>query len=377
MRLRTRYPALVRGKVRRMTGSRLMLVVPEIEVEVPEVEASDAPLALVVTRNGETTPYRAHGGRLYVPFKDTFGKSKDMDIASLAFTENTTIFQDTHPLFGGVMSEIKDFLGHTRAASETRPERLYSLLQQRHGVDHAVLTRALLDANALEENEQTAADMKRWENRAREIVGGLLSIEGKFWQAEPEPCYQLFMTSSTVDVMAADYFHASVRNGLYSFEWTSLSNRYFSALDRDLLVQAGGEDDESTSIEVLLPEVLTANIRDIEVHRFAERGLANFEEYVGRKSKRDPAFFRRIPSELLLRAAELRDTVAKRDVCDPVDEELARRLETFSECLAHYPSIVEGMDFDEISEIAHILEVWNDREIVVTAGNDADIHPSR
>nr|WP_250808236.1 hypothetical protein [Neorhizobium tomejilense] len=359
MKFTAKYPALVQGRVRRMTSDRLIFCLPEATFEIPEVAEAEAPLALVAKANGIETEYRLRDGKLYTPLaeREVF--------EGLAASGNVGLIRVGHPVFGTLVGEIRDHhIGFRRDASETRPERLYTVIGQT-GVDPAVVIRAATDAVSLVENERSSADLAHWREKADERIGQIIMINGHAWERSPEPCYQLMAEYGTARVMSSDLFVEGPSTTYVDHDWASLGYRYFSGLDRQGLEDCAGrvspqpfEWNPSDEISVLIPEALTQNYNDLEVDRFSRVCVWDFEKYVAAQLNKSQNALRSVPADLMVSACRLRDLVAPRAPRDEASSNLVSALEEHGVALGRYPEIMKAMNFEERHMIDDVALAW-------------------
>lgn len=365
MKITLRHPALVRGRVKRMTKDRLVLCLPEIDIEIPEVSSQEAPEALVVARHGQNIAYRLYDGKLMLPVKG------DLDVAALARIRQEDAFGDWHPIFGQMITDIRNLIGHQMAADATRPERLYSVLAARRQAPETA-ERAIADTSALVMTDEVIADLEAAAAKARAATSEIVIIDGKGWRTAPEPCYRVMAESGHVTVEDSEFYLPDIKKQGYTYEWSELSFRYFSAGDIDQALAYSAErrgspleQQDRESITVLDPGGLHLDFKSLEMYRFAHVVIEKIEEHVGRSAVRDPGFIGNMSSEILVSACRLRDAATSRSIHDPADDELASAMTEFTETLRRNPAFVKGMKFEDLHVMEAVMTDWNDRDIVM------------
>ncbi|MDW9481706.1 hypothetical protein GOB57_23955 [Sinorhizobium meliloti] len=366
MKIRTRYPALINGRVKRMTGDRLILCLPEDEFEMREVASAEAPLALVVTQHGVRTEYRLHEGILYTRLPEI----ADYVSQETEFNPMSALLKRGHPLFGALAEEIQE-IARTREANETRPERLSSLLTSSF-IPLEVTKRAVLNAEGIIESETSSVSVELWKAKARQRLADIILIEGQQWVATPEPAYKLLVDYGHLEVHHSDvYDNGSRETGRWrDMEWEHLRYRYFSALEIDVarrtLEKLGPEGCEflpQGEIEVILPEAIGHDYADLELDRAGRVCVRKIESHLKKLANRGPEELRAFARQPLMAACELRDTIAGRRPFDRVDDSLAAALESFLDVMEGHPKLVEGMDFDDLASMRDALDIWCERKV--------------
>jgi hypothetical protein len=356
MRARAKFPALIHGRTTKMRGDKLVFCLPEIDFEVPEIVGADAPIAVVTDSYDGVTPYRYFDGKLYTPLKD--GEI----LTKLTRDADVTVLREGHPVFGGMVAEVRNIIGFARDGSETRPERLYNVLNS-YRLDDAIAIRAAMDAVSLVETPTTLEALASWATKATARLSEFLLIDGQAWQASPEPCYRLDTWSGIVEVDPGEVFRVATGSAVRPHGWDKLSSRYYSALDEDLLAGCVGRmvfrnRTDTGTMDVLMPEALTTNFRDREIDRFARICVAKVEEYIGTELRKNKDALRDAPADLLLSAAVLRDRLAWRDPSDDVSHDLAEALFEHGTVLSAYPQVTHRMNFEEQNVVCDVATEW-------------------
>jgi hypothetical protein len=367
MKFRTRYPALIEGRVKRMVGERLILCLPEDEFEMREVTSAEAPVAIVVTQHDTRTEYRLNNGALYTPLqKMPTHITRETDINPVS-----ALLKSGHPMFGDMAEEIREIARH-QEANGTRPERLSSILMSSF-IPLEVTKKAIADAEGIVETETSAARIEFWKNKARERIAGIILIDGQHWVATPEPAYKLWLEHGFVEVHHSDVFDNGLRQVGRSREmdWERMSYRYFSAVDLDganqtfaKLGREGREFSVQGEIEVIIPEAIRNAYADLEIDRAGRVCVRNIEHYLKRLASNGAEELRSFPRRPLMATCNLRDAIAGRSPFDPVDDSVVTALDAFLEAMEAHPKLVDEMDFEDIASIRDALEIWFAQEIL-------------
>ncbi|MCS4090113.1 hypothetical protein [Rhizobium sp. BK176] len=380
MKIRTRYPALIHGRVKRMSSDKLILCLPEDEFEVRETTSEHAPVGLVVSQHETTTEFRLHDGVLYTRLPETPEKiAKDTEFNPLAAFLNRG-----HPLFGAMAEEIHAAT-HNKDASETRPERLHGVLISR-AIPRDVIDKAVSSATEIVETETSRASIDLWKEKATKRISELIMIDGQCWQATPEPVYKLSLFSGHASAQFSDIYDNGTKHGHWrDYDWFNLSSRYFSATDidgmREAALRLGREGRKELvldgTIEVLLPEALRHDYRDMELDRASRVGVLKIETQLNKFARSERGEIQKFPRGPLLAACQLRDALAYRTPYDKVDDSLAAALENFIEVLDNNPGLASDMDFDDqVPSLRDILDVWCGRDVTPAPGNIAERRPT-
>lgn len=366
MKIRTRYPALIDGRVKRMTSDKLILCLPEDEFEIREVVSQDAPVAIVVTQHGTTTLYRMHEGKLYT----LLPRMPEGMKRAVELNADCAVLKGGHPLFGGMADEIQELV-RQRDASETRPERAYNILTSSF-VSREVTDKAIADAGAIVETGRSMASREFWRGKAHRRIAEIILIDGKEWVATPEPAYKLNVDHGSMDAHDSDvYDQGSIETGRWrDFDWEHMRYRYYSANDVDTarrtLATLSADRDLKVSghIEVILPEAIRNDYAGLEIDRAARVCVRKLEKHLNTKGAKHPEELRAFPRQPIMAACRLRDALAGRKPFDPVDDSLAAALETFIDVMEGYPELLSDMLFtEELSSVRNALDIWCEREI--------------
>lgn len=372
MRIRARYPALINGRVKRMTGDKLILCLPEEEFEIREIGSQDAPVAIVVTQHGTTMKYRMHEGKLYTRLP---GMPEGMKRA-VELNPDCAVLKGGHPLFGGMADEVQELV-RQRHAVETRPERAYNILTSSF-ISRELTDKAIADASAIVETERSMASREFWRSKARDRIAEIIMIDGTEWVATPEPAYKLNVDHGSMDAHDSDiYDQGTIETGRWrDFDWEHMRYRYYSANDVDMArrtlanLRADRDLKVSGHIEVILPEALRNDYTGLEMDRAARVCVRKLEKHLDTKGAKHPEELRTFPRQPIMAACRLRDALAGRKPFDPVDDSLAAALETFIDVMEGYPELLSEMLFrEELSSVRDALDIWCDREIPLTLGN--------
>lgn len=367
MKIRTRYPALIKGRVKRMLGDRLILCLPEDEFEMRETTSVDAPVALVVTQHGARTEYRLHDGVLYTPLPEMPAHvAPETNINSMS-----ALLKSGHPWFGALAEEIKEIV-RTREANETRPERLSSLLTSTF-IPLEVTKRAIIDTDGIIESEASSSSIELWKAKARQRMSEIILIDGQEWVATPEPAYKLWVDYGHVEAHHSDvYDNGSKEAGRWrDMDWEHMRYRYFSALELDVarrtLEKLGREGQEFSmqgEIEVLIREAIRHDYVDLEIDRAGRVCVRKIETHLKRLGNKGAEELREFPRQPLMAACGLRDAIAGRKPFDPVDDSLAAALETFLDAMEGNPKLAADMIFEDMDSIRDVLGVWCERKLL-------------
>ncbi|MCV9964028.1 hypothetical protein OIU34_19290 [Pararhizobium sp. BT-229] len=372
MKIRARYPALVEGRVKRMTGDRLILCLPEDEFQFREVPSQDAPVALVVKQHGATIQYRMLEGKLYT----LLPRMPDHMKKAAELNPDCTVLKGGHPLFGGMADEITEIV-RKREANETRPDRLLGILANSF-ISTEVTDRAIADAGAIVATERSLAGLEFWRAKAKSRIAEIILIDGKEWVVTPEPAYKLHVDFGRVDAQHSDiYDQGSLETGRWrDFDWEHMRYRYFSANDLDTARRTlanlceGREFVVDGNIEVILPEAIRNDYAGLEIDRAARVCVRKLEKHLDTTGSKHPEELRAFPRQPIMAACHLRDALVGRNPFHPVDDSLAAALETFIDVMERHPELVSEMSFtDELSSVRDALDIWCDREIALSLGS--------
>ncbi|MCZ7861343.1 hypothetical protein O9X98_08035 [Agrobacterium salinitolerans] len=366
MKVRTRYPALIKGRVKRMTADRLILCLPEDEFEMRETTASDAPVALVVTQHDNRIEYRLHDGVLYTPLAEMpTHVAPETDINPVS-----ALLKRGHPWFGAMAEEIMETV-RTKEANETRPERLASLLTSTF-IPIEVTKRAIIDTDGIVESEVSSTSIELWKAKAHRRMSEIILIDGQEWVATPEPAYKLWVDHGIVEAHHSDVYDNGTKEvGRWrDMEWEGLHYRYFSALEIDAArrtaAKLGREDSafaQQGEIEVLIPEAIRHDYADLEIDRASRVCVRKIEKHLKRLGNRGAEELRSFPQQPLMAACGLRDAIAGRKPFDPVDGSLPAALETFLDAMEGHPRLLADMIFEDMDSLRDMLDVWSEREV--------------
>jgi hypothetical protein len=370
MKLRTRYPALISGRVKRMLSDRQVLCLPEDEFEVRGITSADAPVALIVTQYETRTEFRLHDGVLYTLLPEMPSKlAGDTEYNPLA-----ALLNRGHPLFGDMATEIYDTV-YQREANETRPDKLHGILTSRI-IPRDVVDLAVSNARDIVETEMSRASIELWRAKARQRFSQIILINGQHWQRAAEPAYKLNLFSGHAEAQHSDVYDNGTQYRKWSeYEWEILTNRYFSPFDVDAMREAAlklGDEGRNElvlngTIDVLLPEALKHDYADLELDRAARVCVRKIERQLNRVARRQQEELRSFPREPMMAACQLRDALAYRTPYDEVDDSLASALETFIDALDKHPQLASDMDFsDEVPSLRDILDGWCSRDAAPT-----------
>lgn len=372
MKIRSRYPALVSGRLRRMTSDKLVLCMPEDDFEVREAKSADAPLALIVTQHGTTTEFRLHEGVLYTAIPATPEKI----VEDTQHNPMAARFKAGHPVFGTIAEELHE-IARTKDANETRPERLYSLLSARV-LPTDVTERATVNAGQIDETESSTYSLEFWREKARKRFAEILRIDGKQWQKAPEPAYKLNLFTCTAEAHLSDVYDEGMKDGRWrEFDWEDMGNRYFSAVDVEAMTETAfklrreGRDrfELRGNIEVILPEALRLDYADLELDRAARVCVRKIEGELNRIARSEAKDLKSFPRQVFIEACHLRDALAYRTPYDKADDSLAAALEKFVDALDRHPELVAEMRFaEEVPSLRDILDIWSSRDTIAIPG---------
>ena len=365
MRITTRFPAVARGRVKRMASDRLVFCLPEIDFDIPEYSSDDVPLALRTQWDDRTLDYRMLDGKLYRPMRET------VQISDLSAPPTTLISRLNHPIFHRMATAVAARVGNEREANETRPERFY---QRFSSLDQADIDRAVADAENMVDDEVTKADLLEWENQARSRLAQILILDGALWETAPEPCYQLMAHNGSIGLSDVSFYEAGLshRHPL-RYDYQNLDYRYFGAGDfaaalefSEKMKPIGSTPETGPRIDVFMPEALTTDFVELELDRAARVSVSKFEQHLNSTARKGAGYLLDVPREALLSACLLRDAIATREAGDPVAESLVTRLEAFAHVLGRNPELCEQMRFEDMPNILDIVETWTNTEVTLS-----------
>ncbi|MBY3157205.1 hypothetical protein HFO56_33310 [Rhizobium laguerreae] len=366
MKVRTRYPALISGRVKRMVSDRLVLCLPEDEFDVRETSTEDAPVALIVTQHETRTEYRLHEGVLYTPLPEMPSYVAE----HTEFNPLSALLKQAHPLFGAMAEELSELV-RTREANETRPEKLYSLISSSF-IPHEAVKRAISNAEDIVETETSSESIALWKAKAEKRLSEIILIDGKQWEKASEPAYKLnLFTRCHVEAHDSDVYENGTRTGRWrDFDWENMHFRYFSALDLDAVEKTisrfnVGRDNLVVNghIEVILPEALRNDYVDLEFDRAARVCLRKIEGQLAKTARDRSEGLPSFPREPLVAACRLRDALAFRSPFDNVDDSFAAALESFIGTLEKHTELVSEMGFeDEFPVLRDVFDSWCGRD---------------
>lgn len=372
MKIRSSYPALVSGRLKRMTSDKLILCMPEDDFEVREAKSADAPLALIVTQHGTTTEFRLHEGVLYTPVPHTSEKI----VGDTQQNPSAARFKAGHPVFGAIAEEIHE-IAKTKEANETRPERLHALLLARV-LPTDVIEKAALNAGQIDETESSTYSLEYWREKARNRFAEILMIDGKQWEKSPEPAFKLNLFTGSAEARLSDVYDEATKSGKWrDFDWEDMGNRYFSAVDVDAMRETAfklrreGRDglDLHCNIEVILPEALRLDYADLELDRAARVCVRKIEGELNRVARNEAREMKSFPRPVFMAACHLRDALAYRTPYDKADDTLAAAFETFVDALENHPGLAAEMRFEEdVPSLRDILDIWCSRDTIAIPG---------
>lgn len=372
MKITTRYPALVRGRVPRMTSDRTIFCLPEGHFEIPEISMSDAPLALVVTGDNKKIEYRQYNGQLFTSLKEPNALDSHMLSAS-------HVMNKANQIFGEIRAQITDYVFRSRETLATRPERLNSILGSKE-VDSGVIEQAKTDASSIIVTDTSTSDLTHWQAKARDRMAQLVMIDGTPWQRTPEPSYEVNFLFANISVCLTDiYLNIDIETGdPEHFSWRDVYIRYFSAADVDgmnaCLSRVGILDKgikQGGSIEVIIPDALQKDFDVLELDRVSRVLVRDFEKHLRYVTTKEVANLRRVPREAFVAAGVLRDATVARKQTDAIDEGLAAALENYLDVMDRNKNLCEEMNYENSDKLIFardILDTWCNREVVVPMG---------
>jgi hypothetical protein len=355
-----------------MLSDKLILCLPEDEFEVRESTAEHAPVALIVTQHENRTEFRLHEGMLYTRLPEMPNKiAEDTEFNPLA-----ALLSRGHPLFGAMAEEIYSATNN-KDASETRPERLHGILTGRV-ISRDVIDKAASAASEIIETETSRASIDLWKAKARERFSQILVIDGQRWEKAAEPVYRLSLLSGHARAEYSDIYDNGTKMGQWrDYDWVNLENRYFSAIDIDAMKEVAekmGREGRNElaldgDIEVLLPEALQHDYRDLELDRAARVCVLAIEKHLNKFARSGRDELRKFPRGPLLAACGIRDALAYRTPYDKVEDSLAAALETFIDTIDRHPELAADMNIDDqVSSLRDILDSWCARDAEPTPG---------
>ncbi|MCV9964709.1 hypothetical protein OIU34_22725 [Pararhizobium sp. BT-229] len=196
MKVEVDFPVISQGIAARSRGKKPVVARQSIKVDIPELSSSDAPVALVTTRdwNGDPrtggTPYRMLDGRFYVRSRHVNvedGKIRHRLSPSGDTTENYDIHGALNSEISMLLATLKD-RHSTGIVSAIIPSLLgeMKLAHDAHRSEDGVELPRLEDLQLKEYDEEAvAARVAKFEKHIARFV----MIDGEMQMAEGEPIY--------------------------------------------------------------------------------------------------------------------------------------------------------------------------------------------
>ena len=283
------YPMMGTGRARQGRVDKMGIVIGDWVMDVHEVSAEDAPVALNVCPDGKPAfEIRWYDGELYRAFPTGEGINREQD-GRLRVRGMTQRFER---LLG---DQMQNDIFKTRLRQSYYPDTAIAsaqiITELQYGTcglgERSLFNRPeghfIFDEEGLEEAE-------RWRALAEEAAGCLLVVDGTLWERCEEPVYKIATRASPgVDVLGGHPIAATKRQHLLAN--TDPDDRLFNALEYELALEAKATTEryrkpaskvDSDYIDVFVPEAVQYRSAEGELRRLArlliedvERGIAD------------------------------------------------------------------------------------------------------